>query len=600
MDTDTHTSQRLEKGALIVGFAALAAAVLVARGSSPETYELSIYAGTPPAYWAGTGVALLVGIFVGLYGDGIERRLALALAGVAGFGVASLPVLRSYYFFGAGDALTHLGWAKDIAAGRMSVLDFLYPGTHTIAVVIADATGMELHRAMLVMVATFFAVFLLFVPLATWTVTRDRQATALAALSGVLFLPINNISVFDMPHPTTQAILFLPLVLYLAARYLLRADRERLVVGTPTGALLGIASVAVVLVHPQQAANVLVVYASILGLQLLARFVGTAEVDHSTFALQTAFLAVVFALWAPRHERATGATSALLNMLTSGLQVAGETTQAAGSVSAVGGSIAVLFVKLFGVSVVFCALAGLVVLGGVLDRFDDPPDLNPFARYLGVALVPLFGLFFAYFVVSYEKLHFRQLGFIMVPVTVLGAVALARGIDALSARFSPGSARAVVGVALAVMLAASLVTVYGSPYMYQSSSHVTEAQMSGYDAAVEHVGSGTFVGIRGTGIRWTDGVLGYNESRRRELAGGSLYMNETHPAYGENFTGSYVARHYQGHYLAFTDRSRAIDVQVYDGFRFDRRGFRSLDAAPGLNRVQSNGGFQMYRINRTA
>ncbi|WP_137287232.1 hypothetical protein [Halorussus salinisoli] len=600
MATDTRTSQRWEKGALIVGFVSLAAAVLVAHGSPPEAYELSIYAGTPLAFWVGASVALLVGVFLGLRTEGVGRRLALVLAGLAMLAVASLPVLRSYYFFGAGDSLTHLAWAKDISAGKLSVLGFLYPGTHTITVLLSDATGMELHRAMLVMVMAFTAIFLLFVPLATWAITRDRTATTLAALSGLLFLPLNNVSVFEMPHPTSQAIMFFPLVLYLAARYLTRADRDGLFVGTPTGALLAVTSIAVVLVHPQQAANVLVVFGAILMLQLVARFVGSPTTDHRTFALQTIFLAGVFAIWAPRHERATGATSALVGMLASGFQLGAETTQRAGSVGSVGGSIEILFAKLFLVSLVFCALAGLLVVGGFLGRFDDSRDVTAFARYLGFALVPLGGLFAAYFVVSYERLHFRQLGFVMVLVTILGAIALARGVDALSTRLSPGSARAVVGVAVVAMLVLSTLTIYQSPYMYQSSSHVSEAQITGYETAIENRGSGSFVGIRADGERWTDGVLGYEESRERRLAAGSLYADETHPAVDENFTGSYVARHYGGQYLAFTDRSRQQDVRVYDGFRFDRQGFRSLDAAPGLNRVQANGGFQLYRINGTS
>jgi hypothetical protein len=601
MASDTQPSQRWEKGALLVGFVSLAAAVLLARASPPEAYELSIYAGTPPAFWLGTGAALLVAVFVGLRSAGGVRRLALVLGGTAMLAVASLPVLRSYYFFGAGDSLTHLGWAKDIAAGKLAVVDLLYPGTHTVAVLLADATGMELARAMLVMVMAFTATFLLFLPLATWAITRDRRATTLAALSGLLFLPLNNVSVFDMPHPTSQAIMFLPLVLYLSARYLTRADREELFVGTPTGALLAVASIAIVLVHPQQAANVLVVFAAIVGLQLFARFVGGGTTEHRTFALQAAFLAAVFAAWTPRHERASGASFALVDMLASGLQLGADTSQAAGSVASAGGSIELLFLKLFAVSLVFSALAGMLVFGGFLGRVETA-DATAFARYFGLALAPLFALFAAYLLVSYEKLHFRQLGFIMVLVTILGAVALARGTDLLSTRFSlsPSSARTLVGVALVVMLAASVPTVYQSPYMYQSSSHVSEAQMTGYGSAIDHRGSAPFVGLRGTGERWTDGILGYEESRERSLGVGSLYASETHPAVDENFTGSYVARHNGDRYLTYTDRTRQQEIDVYEELRFDREGFRSLDATPELNRVQANGGFQMYRINGTS
>lgn len=599
MDSDTRHSRRREKGALLVGFASLAVAVLVARGSPPDAYELSIYAGTPLAFWVGSGAALLVATFVGLHADGFARRLALVLGGLTMLAVASLPVLRAYHFFGAGDSLTHLGWVKNIAAGRMSVLEFLYPGTHTVAVFLADVTGMAVTRAVLVMVMAFTAVFLLFVPLATWAVTRDRRATALAALAGLLLLPINNVSTFDMAHPTTQAIMFFPLMLYLAARYLTDADRERLLVGSPTGALLALASVTVVLVHPQQAGNVLVVFGAILGLQLLARFLGVRTADHRTFALQTVFLAAVFLVWAPRHERATGAATALTNMLLRGVELGSETTQRASSLEAVGGSLEVLFVKLLLVTLVFGVLAGLLVLDGLRGRLDDRPELATFVRYLGLGLVPLSGLMLAYFVVSYEKLHFRQLGFIMVPVTMLGAVALARGMGALSTRFSARSVRTAVAVAFVVMLALSVPTVYQSPYVYQSSSHVTAAQMDGYAATLDHKGSAPLVGVRGTGERWSDGVLGYEESRERLPAVDSLYRNRDNPAIDENFRGEYVARHYDDRYLAFTERLRQQELEVYDGFRFDRQGFRSLDATPGLNRVHANGGFQTYFVNST-
>jgi hypothetical protein len=599
MASDTHPSQRWEKGALLVGFVSLAVAVLVAHGSPPEAYELSIYAETPLAFWAGTGAALLVSVFAGLRAEGGPRKLALALGGLATLAIASIPVLRSYYFFGAGDSLTHLGWAKDIAAGKLSILNLLYPGTHTIAVFLSDATGMALNRAILVMILAFSAVFVVFLPLATWTMTQNRLAATISTFSGFLFLPITNISVFQMAHPTSQAILFLPLVLYLLARYLVDADREDLLVGTPTGVLLAAASTAIVLIHPQQALNVTFVFAAILGLQVVAKWWGSREGDHSLLALQTVFIAGVFVLWAPRHERTSGAASALVNMLLNGPEVGGTVGQRAVSLSAIGGSFEMLFFKLFFVSVVFFGLAGLMVLSGLLGRIDDSEDVEAFVRYLGLGLVPIGTLLTAYFVVSYEKLHFRQLGFMLVLVTILGAIALARGVERLSTRFSPGSARAVIGVVMVVMLALSVPTVYQSPYMYKTSSHVTEAQMDGYQTAIEHKGSASFIGVRGSGERWTDGVLGYQESHERKLAVGSLYANERHPAVDENFTGRYVADHYEDRYLAFTDRTKQRDLEVYNGFRFDQSGFRSLDSTPDIARVQSNGAVQTFLTNST-
>lgn len=597
MTTDTSVFERREKAALLVGFASLAAAVVLAHASPPEAYELSIYGATPLAFWVGAGAALLVSVVVSLTGSGRARKLSLFLGGAAMLAVASLPVIRSYYFFGAGDSLTHLGWAKDIAAGRLSVLDLLYPGTHTISVFLADLTGMELHRSMLVMVMAFTTVFLLFLPLATWTITRDRKATTLAAFSGFLFLPINNISVFEMAHPTSQAILFLPFVLYLLTRYVVDVSRDGLPVGTPEGALLALASVAIVLVHPQQAANVVLVFGAVLLLQIVARWLGTAEGDHRLLALQTVFIAAVFALWAPRHDRTSGATTALMNMLLEGPNAASDIGEQAVSLSSIGGSLGMVFAKLFLVSTIFCALASLLVLVSARGKIEDP-DTAAFARYFGLGLVPLLGLFSAYLVVSYEQLHFRQLGFVMVLVTILGAVALARGMDGLSRRASAGTAQAVVGVVVVAMLVASIPTVYESPYMYQGSSHVTESQLNGYETAFDHTGQLRILGLRGSGERYADAVFGYEKSRTGPSTAPSLYTSNTSLT-AENFTGERVVDAYGGRYLAYTDAASQEEIQVYRELRFPESGFRSLDSTPGLNRVQANGGFQLYRINGT-
>ena len=597
MTTDTHVFESSEKAALLVGFLSLAAAVFLAHRSSPEAYELSIYGATPAAFWVGTGAALLVSVVVSFAGSSRARQLALFLGGTAMLAIASIPVLRSYYFYGAGDSLTHLGWAKDIAAGRLSVLDLLYPGTHTVAVFLADLTGMALHRSLLVMVMAFTAVFLLFVPLATWTITRDRRATTLAAFGGFLLLPINNLSVFAMVHPTSQAILFLPFVLYLLARYVVDAGREELPLGTPEGALLALASVAIVLVHPQQAANVVLVFGAVLLVQVAARWFGSAERDHRLLALQTLFVAAVFALWAPRHERTSGATSALVNMLLEGPDAANDIGAQAVSLSAIGGSLAMVFAKLFLVSTVFCALAALLVLVAARGRIEDP-DTGAFARYFGLGLVPLLGLFSAYLLVSYEGLHFRQLGFVMVLVTVLGAVALARGMDGLDRRTSSSVARGVVGVVVVAMLVLSIPTVYQSPYMYQASGHVTSAQVNGYETAFDHTDQLRILGLRGSGERYADAVFGYQRSRRAPATAPSLYTSNVSLTRG-NFTGERIVEVYDGRYFAYTDAARQEEVYVYEGLRFPRSGFRSLDATPGLNRVQSNEGFQLYRINGT-
>lgn len=595
--------RRRRKVALLVGFVLLTVGVLAAHASPPEGYELSIYEATPVAFWFGAGAAVLVAAFVALTADARRFRLGGLLLGVtATVTVAALPLIRGYRFYGRGDSLTHLGWAKDMAAGQLSPFGLLYPGTHTIAVFITDATGVPLTQSLMVMVAAFTLAYLLFVPLAIWAITTDQRAATLGALAAFLLLPINTVSVFNMAHPTSQAIMFLPLIVYLVAKYVTGTPGTPIpLVDSSFGLLLALTSVAVVLVHPQQAANVIVLFLAVAFVQTLYGWVRPDHAigRHRRMHLQTAVLAITFLVWAPRYDRATGTISTLVHRLVTGSTGATEIGQRGLALAQIGASIDVLFLKLFLVSVVFCGLAAILMIGSLFGRLDGSAHTVALSKYLTVGLFPLFVLFGAFLVTSYSKLHFRELGFIMVLVTMLGAISLARVVALLSARVSKRAVHVAVVAAFGVALALSALTVYQSPYVYQASGHVPDEQMSGYETAFDHRGAVTFTGIRGPGERFADGILGYERSRTADFTGTPIYGFT--PATGRNFTGAYLSGYFEDdRYLPITHTIRQREVEVYDGLRFGASGFDSLDAQPGIDRVHSGDGLRLYLVNGSA
>jgi hypothetical protein len=596
-------AHRLEKSALVVGFCSLAVAVLAAHESPAGGYELSIYRATPTLFWAGAAVALLAGIVVAVSAPDWYRSLGLVLGGATTLSIASLPILRGYHFYGPGDSLTHLGWTKDIVAGDMAAYDLLYPGTHTVAIVISEATGLSLRRSLLLMVAAFVLVYLLFVPLAVRVVVDDDRAVTFAAISAFLLLPINAISVFVMPHPTSQAIMFLPLVIYLVAKYVMASDERRLpLFGTAAGALLALASLAMVLVHPQQAANVILLFGGIVVVQFVYRLFrdGHAIARHRAMYAQTMFLMAIFLLWTPFHERSGGTVTALVTSLLDDPAAAASATHAAASLSQLGGSIRLLFAKLFLVSLFFSVIAGIFMLGGLFDRVRGT-DTSAFTKYVAVGMIPLFGLFGLFLFASFGQFHFRVLGFMMVPVTMLGGVALARGFDAIGRRLPnadpvPGFAAGI----FALLLVLSVPTLFHSPYMYQPSGHVSESQMAGYGTAFDQRGDALFTGLRSPGERYTDAILGYEDSRRSDFRGAPIYGGG-YNATGENFTAGRLTSVFDGpRYLPVTDAAVQRETEVYNGLRFPKRGFRTLESKPGVARVQSGGDFRLYYVNSTA
>lgn len=609
--TTTDDAHRpLLTGALAVGFAALAAAILAAHAAPASAYELSIYRATPTTFWAGIGLALFAAIFVAF--DATASRLrsgALLLGGMTTFTIAALPVIRSYQFYGRGDSLTHWGWVRYLSGGDVAFFDLLYPGVHTIAVFTADVMGVPFPRAVMLVVLLFALVFLLFVPLAVATLD-SRAALVVGAFAAFLFLPINDVSVFFMAHPSTQAIFFFPVVLYLLLRFV-TSNTNGNILRSRFGALFAVTLVAFVFVHPQQAANVLVLVGTVAAVQFAyRRFRRDHPISHHRpVYAHAAILAAAFLLWTPQHPMAGGAVNGLLTRIQSfSFQPGAEASQRGASLAAIGGSIEELFLKLFLVSAIFSVLAGGLMLANLLGWLDsDKPHANAAITYLTFGLVPVFAIFAMFFVTGYETIHFRIVGFMMVIVTVLGAVAVARAIGQVGSRLSSNASWSVAAIAFALLLAVSVPIMFASPYIYQNGSHVTERQLDGYGTAFEHRSDDVlFTGIRSSGIRFGDVLLPYDQrshfarpgsNQHPSYAGSPLY-----DALGEDqqFSARTVQELFdRPHYLPVTVTDREREVEAYGEIRFSEKGFESLESTPGVNRVQSNGGFDLYLVEQT-
>lgn len=592
--------QKIRRIGLTLGFLLLAAAAAVAHRNPAHQYEVSIYKATPITFWISVGFAFIIAVIVAIKGDGVIQILSLILSGAVALTIVSLPITRGYYFFGKGDALTHLGWAREINAGTLEPAELLYPGIHTVAVIINGVTGISVRRSLMLVPVLFIILYIIFIPLCARAIDSKKQSLTFATLAACLLLPINAISLFAQPHPATQAILFLPLPLFVLIKYLTK-ERESRIPGarSPFGILLALLSISMLFIHPQQTANLLLIYGSIVCVQWLYSHVRSEHPiasHHQSLLGQTGFLALILLVWMLTHQRASGSASYLLRqLLFKSNTAASDITQRAGGLTQIGGSIETMFFKLFLISFVFCVIAVLTILAGASRRLSVPRT-NQFSKYLLVGFIPLFGLFGAYLATSTGKFHFRQLGFIMSIVTIFGAIGLSHFVDDLKHRFpNPGSIQSVVAVVFILMFALSGLTLFHSPFIFKPSGQVTEGEMSGYATTFKHRGESSIIGLRGPGTRFADALYGVRENEPRAFLGDSLYGDT--PATGKNFTSQYLQSYYNsGRYLPITVTDRQRELRVYNGIRFQGRGFRTLNSRPGVNRVQSGGGFQLYYI----
>lgn len=610
------TTDRVRKLALIAGSVALSVGVLAAHRSPATSYELSIYASTPTLVWIGVGVAFLTGALVAITArvrSGVWAA-GVGLVGGATVTVFGLPLLRGYEFYGVGDSLSHVGWAQEIAAGAQDPTNLLYPGVHSLTVFVGRVSGVPMTQAnMVVALVAIPLVFLLFVPLAAEIVAATPRAYTIGLLVAALFVPINNISVHPNTHPASQGILLFAFLLYLALAYTTgaldagRRDRAHDSTGgrqnssvsswpvtvTRAGVLLVLASAAIVFVHPQQALNVALVFAAIAVVQFLARRYGTNRVvtTHRPLYVHTAVLLAVFLAWTPRFERAQGAfVGTFESLLQSGPSAGGVVAQRSASLTVLGGSLPELFAKLFGVATVVSALAAGLLGVGLYRHYRDTDTL---VGYVAAGLVPVVGVFLVVLASNAGDMYFRYHGFIMVPVCILAAAALARAHNWAVDRGSARAGAAIVVVLLLGLAPLGALVIHPSPYVYQSTQHVTASELDGFASAFEHREDGVeFAGVRGGPRRFVD--YHYGTERARTTLSFPGYRDAIPPSVF--VAGNYTDAFGEPRYLVLTERGYEREVDLYGGLRYPESGFRALKTAPDVNHVRASDGVHVYVV----
>jgi hypothetical protein len=579
---------RLAKLLVAIAGGALAVGLLTARATPPRGYEVSIYAATPELFWVGAVAALLVALVVPVWCEGLPLRWGAGAVGtLAVVAIVGLPLVRGYYYYGGADAMTHLGWAKELATGVTAPTEVFYPGIHTVATMLHGIAGMPVRRSLLFVVVLATLVFVVFVGLLVRSFADRPPVAAVGVASAFMLLPLNNVATELHPHPISQASLLSALLLFLLVRYLGTDRGEGRLGVTPTGVALGIVTVGLVLYHPQEAMVVLVLFGTITLAQRLAR---RRDVRGRLRPLgwQTALLGGVFLLWVTQHQAFYSQVQGFffqLATLFSGGEVAGVVTQRGTSLSQVGSGYVEIFLKLFAGQAVYAALTGLLLLGVLTGRVQQwfDAERHRTLQYLALAMVALALFSAVHLAGGLSKLVFRYLATMMVLATALGAVVLGRYL------VGEGAGRlgktVIVGV-VALLVVAGVAAAFPSPYIYQASSQRTEAGFAGYDAAFEYADEDAeLAGVRQAIYRYRHAISGPSSSPWRGRSVPPEMFPDRVPAFFEA-TG----------YLMLSDIDEQREVVAYRGLRYQRDEFVAIALQRDVSRLQDTGSTQLYLV----
>jgi hypothetical protein len=125
-----------------------------------------------------------------------------------------------------------------------------------------------------------------------------------------------------------------------------------------------------------------------------------------------------------------------------------------------------------------------------------------------------------------------------------------------------------------------------SPFIYQSTAHVTEEEFDGYRTAFEVREPGIeFTGVRGKQERFVHAIYGSGSPQAEGFPGSrdALPTNRT------------MQRTDEPRYVVVTRRDRVRELGLYDGFRYSRPSIDGYRTDSRFHRVVHTGEFRTYR-----
>ena len=559
----------------------LSAGVFVTRSNPAVAYELSIYQSTPATLWAAVLLSFLVVPTTVFFSTTYKNRIAGVFLGVITMlSVIALPIIRGYHYTGAGDAMSYLGRGIDIQQGNTVITESLYPGIMVNSVFIDALSNIGIANAFMLIPAIFAIVFITLIPVLLRSVEGSWLVVGIGFLSSLLILPVNQISragVFLQPYPTLAALFYLPISLFTIV-LLYTGERNRGLV------LFLITSISLLMIHPQQAANLLVFIMFPLFLSPLVLRISSVEFEWEYLLTPSAVFTIIFWIWAANRARFEQSVAGLISSILVDTETTGDVESAAGSLEAIGGSIIELFFKIFFIGSVYALLTMIIsikLLVAVLwwKKNNWSPKKTTFVFCLSAGLIPVGVLFIAYIIFSSQ--YFRHLGFLMVIGTILGSLY----IKGIYKKTNKPWNRQILTVIFLIFLILSLPLVHMSPYIYQSNPHVTSKQMTGYETTFEVSGDTELITVRDSPRRFSHALYGRETKSPPAVKSPDGFANQ-----------GLSSEYNQSMLLILTTKAEQRETELYNGFRFSSEDFEYIKNSNN-SKVYDNSGYMIYYIS---
>jgi hypothetical protein len=480
----------------ILGLAALvfcipAVFVLVSTGPA-HGYEVSVFDAYPYYFWLFLIASIACCVFSLVY-QAIESKkskwlaTSLLMIVLVNSIFLLLPAFRGYVTFGRYDTLTHLGLVKDIlVTGHIGQSNF-YPITHLLVSSLVEVVGLPTESVVYLLVALFSTAYILGI----YLLVRSARVSSNVGLLILAFAsPLIYSGYQAAIYPSFLSLLFVPyLISFYQNREFLRNRRQYTV-------LLLLAAFFIALSHPVTATYVIVILL-VFGFSrvLYIRFIGnrTSGVSRSivpgknSLAVGLIMLMTLFAWYLPF----TSIQSSFMAVYDGLVYHIGKPLILS-TVEPLAGTGLSAF-QVFRVYVFRFGAVSILLLGSIICSFatflkirkkqNVPPLRFAYSILLFSAIFVGAMFLFGYFPNEYEPVRAFTLSLLV--ATIVTTMVVYDSVRDIVYR-TPGKIRLrksgfliIVGMLIVIMVALSVVSIYGSAYTSYPNDQVTQMDITG-------------------------------------------------------------------------------------------------------------------------
>ncbi|MGI6078556.1 MAG: hypothetical protein ACOYCB_10440 [Fastidiosipilaceae bacterium] len=555
-------------------------ALFIILFSPARGYELSIYTSSPLAMWffliSSTAGSILIIIWLSSSGRfNTVYLLSSFLLLLNNFIILSLPALRGYFQYAAGDPISHLSEIQSIVSNGYMGEHNIYPLLHIIYVALSELSGQSANILSRYTPPLFSLIFLMLFMVLLAKVSLPKSVPISLVLPATTVLYFNSLHFLVYPH--VFSILLLPMAFYI----FFKCSHSNAWQWTLLSVLL---LIAVPFTHPTGGTIVIVTLCiSAIALKVLRDRMHLSN-NRKSFLKQLLIPLVVLFTW---HSNFGIFNNKVAGFFSTFFQVSNDPhityfVQIADRLTFMENLTFVL--RMYGDTLIFCVLSiasTIFIFKSIMRKDKDYANLLVLVIFFYYGFLIQGIIFSAVGSVTVGRMLNLPCSMVVTPILVgFGLYALFQGLSKERASF-------LISSILIVVFVVSLLSVFHSPWTFSPSWHITN---------MDNSGSSWIADYRDATLNFE--AMGLDSS----LLGGSTEVIPQGFSY-DSPLGNAIN---DDNYLLINKRCIMANtnlmvakakLNVKHGWGFGLTEYTKIDSDYSINRIYSNGEFDSYLVS---